>query len=86
MPRCTPEEPFPPPAMSTKPSSPSAAGQRSRSGWLSIIGAGVLMLVYGVSPVDLVPDLLPVAGLLDDAALAIVALGYMIYRYRRMKG
>lgn len=72
--------------MSTKPSSPSAAGQRSRAGWLSIIGAGVLMLVYGVSPVDLVPDMLPVAGLLDDAALAIVALGYMIYRYRRMKG
>ena len=66
--------------------SPAAtAGHRSRSGWLSIIGAGVLMLVYGVSPVDLVPDLVPVAGLLDDAALTMVALGYMIYRYRNMK-
>jgi uncharacterized membrane protein YkvA (DUF1232 family) len=34
-----------------------------------VIGAGAFALLYVLSPVDLVPDLLPVIGFLDDAAV-----------------
>lgn len=37
---------------------------------LGIISAILGVLIYFVSPVDLIPDFIPVAGLLDDAAVA----------------
>lgn len=59
--------------------------KRGVAGWLPIVVAGVLMVGYDVSPVDLVPDLIPVVGLLDDAALTVAALAYMVYKYRKLK-
>ncbi len=46
----------------------------------------LLALVYGVSPLDLVPDILPLIGLLDDATigsfLLVVSL-VTLYRAKR---
>ena len=38
----------------------------------------IAALLYLVSPVDLVPDFIPVAGLLDDAAVAGLVLDYVL--------
>jgi uncharacterized membrane protein YkvA (DUF1232 family) len=43
----------------------------------------VAALLYLISPADLVPDWIPVAGLLDDAGVAALVLDYVI---RRMNG
>ncbi|MGZ4691215.1 MAG: YkvA family protein [Acidimicrobiia bacterium] len=39
-----------------------------------------LLVVYLVSPVDLVPDFLPVVGLADDAILVVLVLRHVIRR------
>ena len=38
----------------------------------------VAALLYLISPVDLVPDWIPIAGLLDDAAVAGLVLDYVL--------
>ena len=42
-----------------------------------------LLLPYLASPIDLIPDFIPVLGHLDDAALVAVALAYVIRRAGR---
>ena len=42
-----------------------------------------LLLPYLASPIDLIPDFIPVLGHLDDAALIAVALAYVIRRSGR---
>ncbi|CAM3985005.1 DUF1232 domain-containing protein [Aeromonas bestiarum] len=34
----------------------------------------ILILLYGISPVDLIPDLVPLFGWLDDMTLLLVLL------------
>jgi len=41
------------------------------------IGATVFVLLYVLSPIDLIPDFIPVVGLVDDAAVVALCL-YMI--------
>lgn len=56
----------------------------SKSSLAIIVGA----LVYVISPIDLVPDVIPVLGLLDDAAIiaaAVKALHDEIKRYNEWK-
>lgn len=36
---------------------------------LALKGAGIFALLYFISPVDVVPDTIPLAGLLDDAGV-----------------
>ncbi len=48
---------------------------------LGVKASAVLALLYFISPIDMIPDVIPVTGLLDDAAVisaAIVVLGSMI--------
>src|SRR3954453_18401455 len=40
----------------------------------------VAALLYLISPVDLVPDWIPVAGILDDAGIATLVLDYVLKR------
>jgi uncharacterized membrane protein YkvA (DUF1232 family) len=40
----------------------------------------VAALLYLISPVDFVPDWIPVAGLLDDAGIAALVLDYVLKR------
>jgi uncharacterized membrane protein YkvA (DUF1232 family) len=39
----------------------------------------VLLLAYLVLPIDLVPDFIPVAGYLDDAVIAALALRFVLH-------
>jgi uncharacterized membrane protein YkvA (DUF1232 family) len=39
-----------------------------------------LLVVYLVSPIDLIPDFIPVAGQLDDAVLLALALRHLVRR------
>ena len=39
-------------------------------------GLVILILIYGISPVDLVPDLVPLVGWLDDATLLMRRRGF----------
>ena len=48
--------------------------------------ATVIALVYALSPIDLLPDLIPLAGFLDDAAILAILLEFCVagdlLRYR----
>ena len=37
-------------------------------------------LIYVISPIDLIPDFIPVIGYLDDAAVVTLVLGLGVYR------
>jgi uncharacterized membrane protein YkvA (DUF1232 family) len=43
-----------------------------------------LLLAYIVSPIDIVPDFIPVAGVLDDAVLVALVLRFLLRRTDRM--
>lgn len=54
---------------------------------LGVKGAAVLALLYFISPIDAVPDVVPVVGLMDDAAVvstALMILGAMIKPYMQL--
>ena len=46
--------------------------------WLKV-GTGLLVL-YVVSPIDLLPDVLPVIGIVDDLVLVPLAIRWMLDR------
>ena len=46
----------------------------------------IAVLFYLVSPVDLVPDMIPIAGLLDDVTIAGIALDYILKRIDQKRG
>ena len=46
--------------------------------WLKV-GAGLVVL-YLVSPVDLIPDAIPVLGVLDDIVLVPLAMRFLLQR------
>ena len=47
-------------------------------GWLK--PAVALMVLYVVSPVDLIPDAIPVLGLMDDVVLIPLAIRFVLKR------
>jgi uncharacterized membrane protein YkvA (DUF1232 family) len=47
-------------------------------GWLK--PAVALMVIYVVSPVDLVPDVVPLLGLVDDVVLLPLAMRFVLRR------
>ncbi len=42
---------------------------------------GALGLLYGISPIDLVPDVIPVAGWLDDLVIAVGSILHVAEAY-----
>ena len=46
--------------------------------WLKVATAGLLL--YLLSPVDLIPDTIPILGLLDDAVLIPLAVRWLLRR------
>jgi uncharacterized membrane protein YkvA (DUF1232 family) len=44
----------------------------------------VLLVAYLASPIDLIPDFVPFAGLVDDAVLAALAAGYVVRKAGRV--
>ena len=57
----------------------AAAVRDPRTPWYAKL-LGVIIVAYAVSPIDLIPDFIPVLGLLDD--LLLLPLG--IWAVRRM--
>ena len=53
------------------------ACRHGRTPWYAKLAAG-LVVAYAFSPIDLIPDFIPVLGLLDD--LVIVPLGVVLVR------
>ena len=47
-------------------------------GWLK--PAVALMVIYVVSPVDLIPDVIPILGLMDDVVLVPLAIRFVLSR------
>ena len=55
---------------------------------LSTMAAWFTEAAYAVSPIDLIPDIIPVLGLLDDFfgfLLVLAFTGYAVYRWRRVE-
>ncbi len=52
---------------------------------LTTIGAWFTSAAYTVSPIDLIPDIIPVLGQLDDAFGIIVVLLFTVYSFWRWK-
>ncbi len=50
-------------------------------GWLKIGSAAIVL--YVVSPIDLVPDVLPVVGIVDDLILVPLAVRWLLDRLPR---
>jgi len=47
-----------------------------------LLGAGAL---YGLFPIDAIPDLLPVIGEMDDLTVIIIAVTYFWWKTRRVR-
>ncbi len=46
--------------------------------WLKV--ASALLVLYVISPIDLVPDVLPVIGVVDDLVIVPLAIRWMLNR------
>ena len=57
---------------------------RSATPWGAIIPL-VSALLYGVSPIDLIPDLIPLLGFVDDALIVPIMLLFAFLQYRRAR-
>jgi uncharacterized membrane protein YkvA (DUF1232 family) len=47
-------------------------------GWLKFGVAGIVL--YLLSPVDLIPDVVPVLGVMDDIVIVPLAIGWLLKR------
>ena len=47
-------------------------------GWLRLGALGIVL--YVLSPIDLIPDVIPVIGLLDDIVLVPLAIRFLLNR------
>lgn len=55
-----------------------ALGHPQAPGWLK--GGAAAVVLYLVSPIDLIPDVLPVIGVLDDLVIVPMALRWLLSR------
>ncbi|MDQ3264876.1 MAG: DUF1232 domain-containing protein [Myxococcota bacterium] len=46
-------------------------------------GAGLMAAIYVISPIDLIPDILPVLGWMDDVGVASAVAAFLIRDIRK---
>jgi uncharacterized membrane protein YkvA (DUF1232 family) len=66
----------------------AAAKEEPAFPWLTIAICAVLMALYTGSPIDLIPDFIPLAGQLDDLLVDAGLLGLIgraVFRYYALK-
>ena len=63
--------------MSSESAQPPAQAGSDKKPWMAILFL-FIAIIYGILPLDLVPDLIPVFGLGDDA---MIILGSLYYFY-----
>ena len=56
----------------------------SKTPWGAIISL-LAALLYGVSPIDLLPDIIPLIGWVDDAIIVPVMILLAIVQFRRAR-
>jgi uncharacterized membrane protein YkvA (DUF1232 family) len=52
--------------------------------WQSVLAVAAA-LGYGVSPIDLIPDIIPVIGWFDDALIVPSLIALAVFQYYRAK-
>jgi uncharacterized membrane protein YkvA (DUF1232 family) len=57
---------------------------RARTPWKAILSL-FMALLYGASPLDLIPDFIPLLGLMDDAVVVPLFLLLAFVQYRKAK-
>ncbi|MBN1496168.1 MAG: DUF1232 domain-containing protein [Spirochaetes bacterium] len=45
----------------------------------------ILAVIYTISPIDVIPDIIPITGLLDDIPLLLTTAANAGYSYRKLK-
>jgi uncharacterized membrane protein YkvA (DUF1232 family) len=58
--------------------------QSSKTPWGTIISL-LAALLYGASPIDLIPDVIPLIGWIDDAIIVPVLLLLALVQWRKAK-
>jgi uncharacterized membrane protein YkvA (DUF1232 family) len=56
----------------------------SKTPWDAIFSL-IVALLYGASPIDLIPDVIPVIGWVDDAFIVPLFIVLAILQWRRMR-
>jgi uncharacterized membrane protein YkvA (DUF1232 family) len=52
--------------------------------WGAIVSL-FMALLYGASPIDLIPDLIPILGFVDDALIVPILLLFAFFQYKRAR-
>jgi uncharacterized membrane protein YkvA (DUF1232 family) len=58
--------------------------QSSKTPWGAVFSL-IVALLYGASPIDLIPDVIPLIGWIDDAVIVPVLLLLALVQWRRVK-
>lgn len=62
----------------------SPAPIRNSTPWGAVLSV-FMALFYGASPIDLIPDLIPLLGFVDDAAVVPILLVFALFQYKRAR-
>ena len=61
---------------------PPLAGKVAKALRYKALGSAAIALLYGASPIDVIPDIIPILGLLDDA---VVVPAFLLLAFFQLK-
>lgn len=65
---------------------PAEGATYRKSPWGAVLSL-IIAILYGGSPIDLIPDLIPMLGLVDDAVVIpiLILLAWSLWRKRKAR-